>query len=185
MPPVPSGRGPRAGAVFVVAPLVELAVFVQVASWIGILNAIAAADPGVGRRRAHRPAPGPRGDPAGAGPAPGRQRCPAAELVNGLLILIAGLLLILPGFVSDVVGLLLLLPPTRAFVRCLLQQRYWVRVASGVRESRYGPPVRRVRNERDVIDVPGDRVGATPGRRRRPGARPTGAAGSSQPGVDQ
>ena len=42
---------------------------------------------------------------------------PTAELVDGLLILIAGLLLILPGFVTSVVGLLLLLPPVRAFVR--------------------------------------------------------------------
>ena len=55
---------------------------------------------------------------------------PAAELVDGLLILIAGVLLILPGFVSDFVGLILLLPPTRTFVRRRIQKRYSVRIAA-------------------------------------------------------
>ncbi len=42
---------------------------------------------------------------------------PHRELVDGMLIAIAGMLIVLPGFVSDVVGLLLLLPPTRALAR--------------------------------------------------------------------
>jgi UPF0716 protein FxsA len=42
---------------------------------------------------------------------------PHQELLDGMLIAAAGLLIIVPGFVSDAVGLLLLLPPTRALVR--------------------------------------------------------------------
>ena len=42
---------------------------------------------------------------------------PASELVDGLLIGLAGGLLILPGIISDVLGLSLLLPPVRAAVR--------------------------------------------------------------------
>ena len=42
---------------------------------------------------------------------------PHQELFDGVLIAAAGVLIILPGFVSDVLGLLLLLPPTRAVVR--------------------------------------------------------------------
>jgi UPF0716 protein FxsA len=34
-----------------------------------------------------------------------------------MLIAAAGVFIVLPGFVSDVLGLLLLLPPTRALVR--------------------------------------------------------------------
>ncbi len=45
------------------------------------------------------------------------RRPPHRELVDGMLIAFAGVLIVLPGFVSDVVGLLLLLPPTRALVR--------------------------------------------------------------------
>jgi UPF0716 protein FxsA len=42
---------------------------------------------------------------------------PHRELVDGMLIAAAGVFIVLPGFVSDVFGLLLLLPPTRALVR--------------------------------------------------------------------
>lgn len=47
---------------------------------------------------------------------------PAREIVDGVLILMAGVVLLTPGFVTDVIGLLLLLPPTRAVVRGLLMQ---------------------------------------------------------------
>jgi len=40
-------------------------------------------------------------------------RPPGREALDGVLILIGGLLVLLPGFVSDVLGLLCLLPPTR------------------------------------------------------------------------
>ena len=39
---------------------------------------------------------------------------PARELADAALVLVGGTLLLIPGFVTDVVGLLLLLPPTRA-----------------------------------------------------------------------
>ena len=38
---------------------------------------------------------------------------PAEQLFDGLLVLVAGVLLITPGFLSDVAGLLLLFPPSR------------------------------------------------------------------------
>ena len=44
-------------------------------------------------------------------------RLPGRELVDGVLILFAGVLLLTPGFVTDAVGILLLLPPVRAGVR--------------------------------------------------------------------
>lgn len=47
-----------------------------------------------------------------------RMRRPAdREISDGMLIAAGGLLIVLPGFLSDVAGLLLLLPPTRALVR--------------------------------------------------------------------
>lgn len=42
---------------------------------------------------------------------------PAKELVDGVLILFAGALLLTPGFLTDVIGVLLLLPPVRAALR--------------------------------------------------------------------
>ena len=116
---------------FVVAPLLELAVFVQVAHWIGYLDSILllllisaggvliVRYQGIGVYRKVRAQ-------LRAGVVP------AAELVDGLVILVAGVLLILPGFVSSVIGLLLLLPPVRSFVRALVRRRFSVRVANRV-----------------------------------------------------
>src|SRR5688572_19208291 len=42
---------------------------------------------------------------------------PGRELVDGVLILFAGALLLTPGFLTDIVGVLLLLPPVRAALR--------------------------------------------------------------------
>src|SRR5206468_3379383 len=53
---------------------------------------------------------------------------PAAEIVNGLLILVGGALLLVPGFVTDLFGLVLLVPPSRALVRTLLLRRFEKRV---------------------------------------------------------
>lgn len=47
----------------------------------------------------------------------GRGEMPAKEATDGALILLGGALLLTPGFLTDVVGLLLLLPPTRAALK--------------------------------------------------------------------
>lgn len=47
----------------------------------------------------------------------GAGRLPAREVIDGALILFGGALLLFPGFLTDAVGLLFLLPPTRAAVR--------------------------------------------------------------------
>lgn len=48
---------------------------------------------------------------------------PAAELVEGVLLLLGGVLLITPGFISDSLGLLLLLPPLRKPLAALMMRR--------------------------------------------------------------
>jgi UPF0716 protein FxsA len=55
-------------------------------------------------------------------------RLPQAEVIDGVLVLGAGVLLVMPGFVTDVVGILLLLPPTRALARRMAQRRMTVQV---------------------------------------------------------
>jgi UPF0716 protein FxsA len=44
-------------------------------------------------------------------------RVPHAEILDGVMIVVGGTLLLTPGFITDAVGLLLLLPPTRALIR--------------------------------------------------------------------
>ena len=53
-------------------------------------------------------------------------RVPAREVADGALVVLAGALLLTPGFVTDLVGLLLLVPPVRALARRALT-RYALR----------------------------------------------------------
>src|SRR5579871_6139763 len=46
-----------------------------------------------------------------------RGRMPGRELVDGALVLTGGVLMVVPGFVTDVIGLALLFPPTRVLAR--------------------------------------------------------------------
>ena len=50
-------------------------------------------------------------------------RVPGTELVDGFLILLAGALMLTPGFLTDILAILLLLPPVRAVVRRELRRR--------------------------------------------------------------
>ncbi|HEX3393431.1 MAG TPA: FxsA family protein [Acidimicrobiales bacterium] len=102
--------------VFVVVPVVELAVLIQIGHVIGTWNAIGllllvslagawlVKREGLGVLRRFR-------QQMDAGRVPGR------ELADGVLILFAGALLLTPGFVTDFFGLLLLVPPVRSAVR--------------------------------------------------------------------
>jgi len=47
-------------------------------------------------------------------------RIPANEVADGALVVFGGALLMTPGFLSDILGLLCLLPPTRAVMRRVL-----------------------------------------------------------------
>jgi UPF0716 protein FxsA len=49
---------------------------------------------------------------------------PHKEVIDGFLLLFAGLLLIVPGFITGAVGLLLLLPPVRIAVRSMLLRSF-------------------------------------------------------------
>ena len=50
-------------------------------------------------------------------------KMPHKEMVDGLLVLIAGAVLLTPGFLTDTVGFLLLLPPVRAIVRGIVSEK--------------------------------------------------------------
>ena len=104
---------------FVVVPLVEIYVLIQVGQVIGAWWTIALliADSILGSwliRREGRRAWQALTTALQSG------RMPAKELADGALILIGGTLMLTPGFVSDAVGLLVILPFTRPVARRLL-----------------------------------------------------------------
>src|SRR5918996_3516518 len=65
-------------------------------------------------------------------------RMPHREVLDGVLIIFGGAFLITPGFITDVVGLLLLLPPTRSLIRRLGMRSLTRRVER--RAGAGGPP---------------------------------------------
>jgi UPF0716 protein FxsA len=50
-------------------------------------------------------------------------RLPHREVLDGVLVIFGGAFLITPGFLTDIIGILLLLPPTRSLFRRLLVRR--------------------------------------------------------------
>jgi UPF0716 protein FxsA len=100
-------------------PVAELLVAIKVADAIGVLDTIvlliAGWPIGVWALRSQGGAAWRR-----LGAAVSERRPPTREVVDGALVLVGGLLLIVPGFITDVVGIILLLPPTRAPARALL-----------------------------------------------------------------
>jgi UPF0716 protein FxsA len=117
--PVYQMSGARAMPVLLVllaATIVELTVLIVVGHAIGVLNTIAlliiASLVGAAllRREGAKTL-------AAFVEALRTRRPPHQELLDGMLIAAAGVLIVMPGFVSDVLGLLLLLPPTRVLVR--------------------------------------------------------------------
>lgn len=54
---------------------------------------------------------------------------PSGELVDALLIFMAGVVLLTPGFITDIAGILLLFPPSRAYLKQLAIKKLnqWIR----------------------------------------------------------
>ncbi|WP_400162074.1 FxsA family protein [Brevibacillus sp. TJ4] len=60
-----------------------------------------------------------------------RGQMPTESLIDGALVLVGGVLLLSPGFFSDTIGFLLLIPYTRMIVRHLLKLWLWRLIATG------------------------------------------------------
>ncbi|GIJ26702.1 hypothetical protein Vqi01_18640 [Micromonospora qiuiae] len=97
-------------------------------------------------------------------------RPPGREVTEGLVGLLGALLLAIPGLVSAVVGLVLLVPPVRRVARVGVQRSAERRMSSMAAGDLFGP--RRVRVYRGASGVP------------EPPESPGGPAGAGQPSVD-
>jgi UPF0716 protein FxsA len=126
---------------FILVPIAELYVIIKIGGAIGILPTLAllVADALLGSflLRQQGRAAWMRFNRALA-----ESRLPHKEVFDGVLIIFGGALLITPGFLTDVLGLVLLIPPTRALVRALSMRMVRGRIAAGERVAYfgYGPP---------------------------------------------
>ena len=97
---------------FLTVPIVEIVVFLKVSQYIGIfytvffiiataiLGSIAVKQQGLGVLNDLRNQPDSR----------------KFSLISGMLILLAGILLLTPGFITDGIGFSLLIPPVRKYI---------------------------------------------------------------------
>ena len=85
-------------------------------------------------------------------------RPPAREVLDGALVVLGGALLLTPGFISDVAGILLLLPPTRAVARRVLVKRLAHRMVVAMTAPRPGQAPGPGPGPRGHADVEGTAV---------------------------
>lgn len=102
--------------IFIAVPLLEIAVFIEVGGWLGLWPTLAivvlTAVVGTALLRRQGLATLRR-----AQSALDRNELPLAEVFDGICLLLAGALLLTPGFVTDALGGLLFIPPVRAALR--------------------------------------------------------------------
>lgn len=117
-------------AVFIAVPIVELWGIVQVGNWIGgwntffILIVMGLAGAYLARAEGRRVwVDAQRQMQAG--------QIPGQTLLDGICVLAGGILLLMPGFISDFMGITLLFPVTRSFYRQFMLQWIEKRMRNG------------------------------------------------------
>ena len=107
---------PRLLILFIGIPLIELVLFYQIGSRIGIPATIATVvltgflGAALTKRQGLQVL-------AKYQKALGEGRMPHTEVIEGLMVLVAGAVLLTPGFLTDLIGFAMLVPPVRAMVR--------------------------------------------------------------------
>lgn len=102
-------------ALFLTVPLIEIALFITVGGWLtlwptlGLVLLTGIIGTALMRWQGLKVLNELRGDLA-------QMKNPVSPLANGALILLAGLLLLTPGFFTDTIGFLLMVPRIRSFV---------------------------------------------------------------------
>jgi UPF0716 protein FxsA len=147
-------------ALFIAVPIAELAVIIQVGQAIGVwwTIAILVADSILGSMLMRS-----------QGRAVWRRfnqtlearRAPAREVADGVLVIFGGALLLTPGFITDIFGLLFLLPPTRAVIRRLFLRQAMRRIT--VTMATAAPMPRQGRRSEDDLEGSAVEVDPKPG----------------------
>jgi UPF0716 protein FxsA len=116
--------------IFILVPIAELYVIIQVGGAIGVLPTLALliADALLGSLLLRQQG---RAAWVRFNRALAENRLPHKEVFDGVLIIMGGALLLTPGFLTDIIGLILLIPPTRAAVRGLASRMVRRRIALG------------------------------------------------------
>lgn len=149
--------------VFIIVPIAELAAIIWVGTQIGVLPTIAilVVDSIVGSLLMRHQG---RAAWRRFNLALQERRPPTKEVVDGALVIFGGAFLLTPGFITDILGIFLLIPPTRAVIRGALMgwfgKRFIVVRVAGVAGSAAGAGSRRMRERRRPDAQPYDVEGS-------------------------
>jgi UPF0716 protein FxsA len=116
--------------IFVVVPLIEILLLIEIGSRIGTLNTIfiiiltGIMGASMMRHQGFTIIRNIQEDLS-------QGHMPTGELINGALVLVGGILLLTPGFFTDAVGFVLLIPSTRRFILRKLQLLIRRKIESG------------------------------------------------------
>ena len=153
-------------ALFLAVPLIEIALFITVGGWIGLWPTllIVVLTAGIGTVLVRREGAKALADLRGAME---RLSDPSAPLAHGAVILFAGALLLTPGFFTDTVGFLLLVPAVRQALFDRVRARMTVaEFRYGAAADPFGPP----RRDPGVIDGDWTEEDDSPRPTHRPGS---------------
>ena len=164
---------------FIAVPLIEIGLFIKVGGWLtlwptlaivlttGIIGTFLVRQQGLkvlGELRSSM----------------SQMRDPLSPLAHGAMILFAGALLLTPGFFTDAVGFLLLIPALRRAIIAAVGARIKVASFGSVHETQYssGPGRGRDPQQRyfadDIIDAEYTDLTDTPASDSKPNKRPSG-----------
>ena len=165
---------------FVALPIIEIALFIQVGGLIGVwatlglvVLAFVLGVAVIRSQGSHAWAQAQR--------SLAELRDPSRPLAHGMMLILAGVLLMVPGFLTDAIGLLLVIPPVRELVIRQAGRRMQVRSVQMCRRETYRPPYadgvidadyvveENTGRPRPPLDLPEDIEGDGPSRRGNSG----------------
>ena len=123
-------------AAFILMPLIELAVLLKVHDVVGLVNTLAIViitgfvGAFLARAQGIMVLAQIKRDLA-------EGRMPAPRLMDGVMILIAGVLLITPGLITDAAGFLLLIPAVRTIIRAWLKRKLEAKLRDGTANTTF------------------------------------------------
>lgn len=154
-------------AMFIAIPIIEIGLFIEIGGWIGLWPTlgivIVTAFAGTTLLRLQGLAVLQRAQESTA-----RNELPVQEVFDGLCLLIAGILLLTPGFFTDAVGFMLFVPPFRRFAAMAVGR--WLVRSGKISVSAGG--------------FAGGQPGAGPGSNGGPGPGRSGSGSAGGPVID-
>lgn len=154
--------------IFILVPLIELYFLLEISQFIGVFTTVmviiftGAAGVSIAKRQGYQVVNNIRST-LNAG------KMPTDDLISALLILVGGVTLLTPGFLTDITGFLLILPGSRDLIAALVKKYFLKYVKENKVEVHYGSQFNQQRNnqqpqdkytdyEDDFIDVEAEKV---------------------------